>query len=153
MRTRPDDRGSISIWLATSSFVMLVLVGLAVDLGGQVHAKERAHDIAAEAARAGGEQLQAAPAVQGRYVAVDTASARQAAQQYLDAAGVNGTDRTSGLVKNPPNSCSLAASPARSGSTRHSIRTRSLTAMASPAAAIVARRLVARDPKPAVCSR
>ena len=96
MSTRRDDRGSISIWLATSSFVMLVLVGLAVDLGGQAHAKERAHDIAAEAARAGGEQLQAAPAVEGQFVAVDTAAARQAAQQYLDAAGVTGTVNITG---------------------------------------------------------
>jgi len=99
MNTHRDDRGSISIWLATSSFVMLVLVGLAVDLGGQVHAKERAHDVAAEAARTAGEQLRAAPAVEGRFVAVDTANARQAALQYLDAAGVNGTvDITNGTT-------------------------------------------------------
>ena len=28
-----DERGSISVWLVTSSFVMMMLVGLAVDLG------------------------------------------------------------------------------------------------------------------------
>ena len=33
-----DERGSITVWLALSSFVMIFLVGLAVDLGGQVHA-------------------------------------------------------------------------------------------------------------------
>ena len=49
-RTR-DERGSISVWLAASSLVMMILVGLAVDLGGQVHAKQRAHDIAAEGNR------------------------------------------------------------------------------------------------------
>ena len=58
---------SASGW-RSSAFVMMVLVGLAVDLGGQVHAKQRAHDIAAEAARTGGEQVQAAPAIEGRYV-------------------------------------------------------------------------------------
>ncbi|MEI2811930.1 MAG: Tad domain-containing protein [Nocardioides sp.] len=57
-RTR-DERGSISIWMVTASFVMMMLVGLAVDLGGQVHAKQRAHNIAAEAARTGGEQVEA----------------------------------------------------------------------------------------------
>ena len=75
-RTR-DERGSISIWLAVSSFVMMILVGLAVDLGGQVHAKQRAHDIAAEAARTGGEQVQAAPAIKGEYVAVDAVAGPQ----------------------------------------------------------------------------
>ena len=91
-----DERGSISLWILTASFVMMVLVGLAVDLGGQVHAKQRAHDIAAEAARAGGERVQAAPAIEGRYVGVDTAAARVAAEQYLASAGVTGTVRITG---------------------------------------------------------
>ena len=92
MSRRPDDeRGSVSVWLITASFVMTTLVGLAVDLGGQVHAQQRAHDLAAQAARAGGEQLQAAPAIQGRYVAVDAAAARRAANSYLSAAGVSGS--------------------------------------------------------------
>ncbi|GAB2446825.1 hypothetical protein GCM10027062_30360 [Nocardioides hungaricus] len=86
-----DERGSISIWLAVSSLVMMILVGLAVDLGGQVNAKQRAHNIAAEAARTGGEQVQAAPAITGQYVAVDAIAARNAAQDYLAASGVTGT--------------------------------------------------------------
>ncbi len=90
MRAR-DERGSISIWLVTSSFVMMMLVGLAVDLGGQVHAKQRAHDVAAQAARAGGQQVQAAPAIEGHFLAVDTAAAKQAAEEYLAAAYVSGT--------------------------------------------------------------
>lgn len=92
MKRHPrDERGSISVWLAVSSLVMIILVGLAVDLGGQVHAKQRAHDIAAEAARAGGEQVQAAPAIKGQYVAVDVVAARNAAEDYLAASGVTGT--------------------------------------------------------------
>ncbi len=90
MRAR-DERGSIGIWLVTSSFVMMMLVGLAVDLGGQVHAKQRAHDVAAQAARAGGQQMQAAPAIEGHFLAVDTAAAKQAAEEYLAAAHVSGT--------------------------------------------------------------
>lgn len=90
MRCR-DERGSISIWLVTSSLVMMVLVGLAVDLGGQVHAKQRAHDVAAQAARSGGQQVQAAPAVAGDYLAVDTTAARAAAEDYLAAADVEGS--------------------------------------------------------------
>lgn len=91
MRRTRCERGSISIWLVTSSFVMMMLVALAVDLGGQVHAKQRAHNLAAQAARTGGEEVQAAPAMRGDFLAVDTAAARNAAKDYLAAAGVTGT--------------------------------------------------------------
>jgi Flp pilus assembly protein TadG len=91
MRIRKDEHGSVTLWIALASFVMMALVGLAVDLGGQVHAQQRAHDLAAQAARTGGEQVQAAPAIQGRYARIDTEAARVAAQNYLDAAGVDGT--------------------------------------------------------------
>lgn len=89
-RTR-DQRGSVTAWMATGAFVMATLVGLAVDLGGQVHAQQRAHDVAAQAARTGAQEVQAAPAVQGRYARIDTGAARQAAQAYLSAAGIRGT--------------------------------------------------------------
>ena len=91
MTRRHNERGSISVWVVAATIVMMTLVGLAVDLGGQVHAQQRAHDVAAQAARAGGQQVEAAPAVEGRYVALDTAAARRAAEQYLAAAGVEGT--------------------------------------------------------------
>jgi Flp pilus assembly protein TadG len=95
--SRPrDEHGSISIWMLNASFAMTILVGLAVDLGGQVHAKQRAHDVAAEAARAGGQQVQAAPAIEGRSIGVDTVRARTAAKQYLTAAGVTGTVKVTG---------------------------------------------------------
>jgi Flp pilus assembly protein TadG len=96
MRRHADERGSLTVWIALASLVMMVLVGLAVDLGGQVHAQQRAHDLAAQAARTGGEQVQAAPAIQGRYARIDTAAARVAAQDYLDAAGVDGTVSVTG---------------------------------------------------------
>src|SRR3546814_13290745 len=91
MTRRHTERGAISIWVVTATIVMMTLVGLAVDLGGQVHAQQRAHDVAAQAARAGGQQVEAAPAVEGRYVALDTAAALRAAERYLVAAGVEGT--------------------------------------------------------------
>ena len=85
------ERGSVSIWLATASLVMIILVGLAVDLGGQVHTQQRARDIAAQAARVGGEQVLAGPAIRGRGVQVDTGAAKSAARDYLAAAGVSGS--------------------------------------------------------------
>lgn len=90
------ERGSISLWMVTSSFVMMVLVGLAVDLGGQVHAQQRARDLAAQAARTGGQQVQAAPAIEGRDLNVDASAARSAAEAYLSAAGIDGTVSISG---------------------------------------------------------
>jgi Flp pilus assembly protein TadG len=96
-RLRPrDERGSLSIWLVTSSFVMMMLVGLAVDLGGQVHAQQRAHDVAAQAARAGGQQVRAGAAIQGDPLSVDLAAARSAAQGFLAAADVSGSVSVSG---------------------------------------------------------
>lgn len=86
-----DERGSITLWIATSTFVMMMLVGLAVDLGGQIHAQQRAHNLAAQAARAGGQEVQAPPAMQGQYLAISAASARSASQRYLTEAGATGT--------------------------------------------------------------
>ena len=93
-RLRPrrlaGERGSVSIWIATSGLVMIVLVGLAVDLGGQVHAQQHARDVAAQAARAGGQQLQAPLAVRGVAARADPVRAVAAARTYLAAADVAG---------------------------------------------------------------
>ena len=91
-----DERGSISIWLALAALVMVLAVGLAVDLGGQVQAQQRAHDLAAQAARAGGEQVQAAPAIEGTGATIDPTAAIAAANSYLAAAGVTGTVTVTG---------------------------------------------------------
>ena len=94
--TEHDQRGSITIWMATASAAMTLLIGLAVDLGGQVHALQRAQDVAAQAARAGGERVQAAPAVEGDYVRIDALAAKSAAVEYLVAAHVDGTVEVTG---------------------------------------------------------
>jgi Flp pilus assembly protein TadG len=70
---------------------MIILVGLAVDLGGKVGAQQRAQDVARQAARAGGQQLQAAGAVRGDGVTVDPYAAQRAARTYLAGSGMTGT--------------------------------------------------------------
>ena len=85
------DRGSVSIWLAASGVVMIILVGLAVDLGGKVGAQQRAQDVARQAARAGGQQLQTPGAIRGDGVTVDPYAAQRAAQTYLAGSGMTGT--------------------------------------------------------------
>ncbi|MBE1610064.1 pilus assembly protein TadG-related protein [Actinopolymorpha pittospori] len=81
----------MTLWLALSSFVMVVLVGLAVDLTGQVHAQQRARDVAAQAARVGGQQLNASQAVRGLGAQASPTQAVRAAQLYLNASDVSGT--------------------------------------------------------------
>lgn len=77
------ERGSVTIWMITTALTMVLLVGLAVDLGGQVLARQHAQVVAFEAARAGGQRLQGAPAVLGQAAVVDPAGAVAAAATYL----------------------------------------------------------------------
>lgn len=90
------ERGSITIGIVTASFVMIVLAGMAVDLGGQVYAQQHARDVARQAARAGGQQLQAAPAIRGEGAIADTTRAVQAARTYLAAGDVAGQATVTG---------------------------------------------------------
>lgn len=90
-RRADPDQGSISIFMAAAAFVMIVLVGLAVDLGGRVYDQQRLGDVADQAARTGGEQVQAGTVIQGGPVTLNTAAAAAAARQYLATAGVAGT--------------------------------------------------------------
>lgn len=88
-----DERGSISVWFATASFAMIILVGMAVDLGGKVHTQQQARSAAAQAARTGAQEVQGSTAVRGEDLRVDINAAKAAAQDYLHAAGVEGTAR------------------------------------------------------------
>ena len=86
-----DDRGSVSAWAALAAVGSILLVGLVVDLGGQLTVQQHARAVAAQAARAGSERLDAPAAIQGRSASVDVAAAKSAASDYLTAAGVEGT--------------------------------------------------------------
>jgi hypothetical protein len=80
------------VWLAVAAFAMVVLVGLAADLGGQVHAKLQAQHLAVEAARAGSQQLMPGRAMRGQGAVVEPGRAVAAAQAYLaGASDVTGT--------------------------------------------------------------
>ena len=91
-RTR-DERGSISVWFATASFAMIILVGMAVDLGGKVHTQQKARSAAAQAARTGAQEVQGSTAVRGEDLRVDINAAKAAAMDYLHAAGLEGNAR------------------------------------------------------------
>ncbi len=83
--------------MVTSAVSMIMLVGLAVDLGGQVYAAQRAQDVAAQAARAGGQQLNPGTAIRGQGAVADPARAVAAAHAYLAGAPtVRGTAAITG---------------------------------------------------------
>lgn len=86
-----DDRGAISVWFATAALAMVTLVGMTVDLGGKVHAQQQARSAAAQAARTGAQEVQGSTAIRGEDLRVDVYAAKAAAQDYLRAAGVEGT--------------------------------------------------------------
>lgn len=86
-----DEGGAISVWFATAALAMIILVGMTVDLGGKVHAQQQARSAAAQAARTGAQEIQGSTAVRGEALRVDIYAAKAAAQDYLRAAGVEGT--------------------------------------------------------------
>ncbi len=85
------DRGSVTVWLATASFAMIVVVGLAVDLTGQVRTQQRVRNVAAQAARAGGQEVNAPKAIRGLAVQANPAQAAQVSRAYLSSAGITGS--------------------------------------------------------------
>ncbi|HEX7395984.1 MAG TPA: TadE family protein [Propionibacteriaceae bacterium] len=96
MRDSWRDKGSVTIWLALASVVMIVLVGVAVDLSGQVYAQQHARDIAAQAARTAGQQIDASLGVRGIGARTNTAQAIAAATSYIAAAGMEGDASVTG---------------------------------------------------------
>ncbi|MER6030689.1 pilus assembly protein TadG-related protein [Streptomyces sp. NPDC001851] len=80
----------MSLFLALSALAILMVMGLLVDGGGALNASNRATSLAQEAARAAGEQVDAAQAIQGTAITIDPDAARGAALDYLAAAHVQG---------------------------------------------------------------
>jgi len=76
----------VTVWLLVSMQILLAMIGIGVDLVGQVQIQQRAHDVAAQAARAAGEQLQTEQAMRGDTPGVDPSTAVRAARAYLAAA-------------------------------------------------------------------
>ncbi|MEU3796022.1 pilus assembly protein TadG-related protein [Streptomyces fructofermentans] len=93
---RCDDRGGATVFVAVCVLALIGIIGVAVDGGGKMRATERADHIAGEAARAGGQAIDPAQAINGRAIVVDPQDAQAAAQSYLRAAGATGTVSVSG---------------------------------------------------------
>lgn len=93
------DRGSITLFVVVIALGLFVAVGLVVDGGGKVRALQRADDVAAEAARAGGQAIQAGVAIRGEGAEASADEAQAAARAYLSSAGVAGSVTVTGATR------------------------------------------------------
>ena len=92
---RHDERGSVSIWAVLIVAAFTLIAGISVDLTGQINAKMRATDIAAQAARIAGQQVDADTLMSGQPTTrVNPARAGSAALTYIAGAGMTGTVTT-----------------------------------------------------------
>jgi Flp pilus assembly protein TadG len=90
------DRGSVTLFLLVAGLALLLAVGLVVDGGGKLLTARQARAAAAEAARAAGQGIAPAGAMQGQQVRPSPSAAAAAGRGYLAAAGVPGTVTVTG---------------------------------------------------------
>ena len=90
-----DERGAaVTVWTILLATALTMIIGLAVDLSGQVNRMRLAGDVAAQAARTAGQQLDADTyTATGGDVEVAAARAKAAAIAYAEASGMNATAR------------------------------------------------------------
>ncbi|MGY6027039.1 TadE/TadG family type IV pilus assembly protein [Streptomyces spinosirectus] len=91
-----DDRGGVTVFVAVCVLALIGIIGVAVDGGSTMRATGRADYVAGEAARAGGQAIDPADAINGMAVVVDPQAAAAAAQAYLRSVGAVGTVSVSG---------------------------------------------------------
>jgi len=96
MRSRfRDERGAaVTVWTILIATALTMIVGLAVDLSGRVNTQRLAGDVAAQAARTAGQQLDADVYTStGGDVEVAAARAKAVAIAYAKASGMTATAR------------------------------------------------------------
>ncbi|KAB1914958.1 MULTISPECIES: pilus assembly protein TadG-related protein [unclassified Micromonospora] len=84
---RAAESGRVSLFLAVAMIGVLVIISLAYDGAGQLRSLQRADNLAAEAARSGGQMIDRASAIEGGPKQIDEVAARKAVAGYLTAAG------------------------------------------------------------------
>ncbi len=83
------ERGSLTILVVFFTLMALALAALLVDVGNALNARERAADIAEQAARAGANDI-SVPALRAGIVEIDTATACSRAANLVAAYGARG---------------------------------------------------------------
>lgn len=93
------ERGSIALYFAIVTIAALVMAGLVLDGGAALATRERAADLATQAARAGANALTPASLRdQPGGLQANPAAAQQAVTRLLDAAGASGKATIAGDV-------------------------------------------------------
>ncbi|WP_341718426.1 hypothetical protein QQG74_01050 [Micromonospora sp. FIMYZ51] len=90
MNTGRGEAGRVSVFLAVALFGVLAIIGMAFDGAGQLRTLQRAENLAAEAARTGGQAIDRATAIEGGPKRINQPQARRAVARYLSAAGASG---------------------------------------------------------------
>ncbi|MCG5456354.1 pilus assembly protein TadG-related protein [Micromonospora sp. PSH03] len=85
-----DEHGRVSIFLAVTMVGVLAIIGLSFDGAGQLRTLQHAQNLAAEAARAGGQAIDRATAIEGGPKRIDEPEARDAVASYLAAVDTAG---------------------------------------------------------------
>ncbi|MCZ7421527.1 MULTISPECIES: pilus assembly protein TadG-related protein [unclassified Micromonospora] len=89
MTAARGDAGRVSIFLAVALIGVLAIIGMAFDGAGQLRTLQRAENLAAEAARAGGQAIDRATAIEGGPKRINRREARNAVRNYLTTAGAS----------------------------------------------------------------
>ena len=87
---RRDD-GRVTVFFTIIASAWVAMLGLIIVGGGRVRAYQRADNIASEAARAGAQSIDPGLAIPGGPKLIDPATARAAAQAYLNRVRATGT--------------------------------------------------------------
>ena len=88
-KLRDDERGSITPMFVVFVPALVLIIGLVVDGAGKIQANENAQAIAAGASRSAANAV-ASQIVTNGGVSLDNTRARNAALDYIDAAGMTG---------------------------------------------------------------
>lgn len=90
LRVRDDERGAITPMMLMFVPMLMIIVGLVVDGAGKIQANDEAQMIASGASRAAANAL-ASQVIANGSLLLDTRAARNAAMDYVQAAGMTGT--------------------------------------------------------------
>jgi len=88
---RPDERGTVTVFVSVFMLALLVVAGLVVDGGRTLAARREVANVAESAARAGAQEIDTAAARAGSGARLDPIAARRRAEAYLTASGFEGT--------------------------------------------------------------
>ncbi|MGW4462386.1 hypothetical protein [Micromonospora sp. NPDC004704] len=95
------DAGRVSAFLAIAMLAIFMVVALSYDGTRRLMALQRAHNLAAEAARTGGQAIDLGAAIDGGPKRLDVEAAIAAVNAYRAAAGVGGPPPV--IQGEPPN--------------------------------------------------